>query len=504
MKTGKPVMLMILDGFGLNDRKEGNAVAMADTPFLDHLMKDYPMSSLGASGMEVGLPDGQMGNSEVGHLNIGAGRVVYQELSRITREIEKGDFYRNSVLLDAVRKGAAPGKAVHVMGLLSDGGVHSHIDHLKGIIDMAAAEGVNELYIHAFLDGRDVPPRCALKYIVEIERYMEEKGTGRIATVCGRYYAMDRDSRWERVEKAYRCIAEREGISAETAEEAVEMAYGRDENDEFVQPTLVKGSRGVEDGDSIIMFNFRPDRAREITRAFSDPDFAGFERRKAEDLTYVCMCQYDSTMPCVSVAYPPESIKNTLGEYVSSAGLKQLRIAETEKYAHVTFFFNGGTEEPWPGEERKLIASPKVATYDMKPEMSAVEVTDAVIDMFENYDLTVLNFANADMVGHTGIMEAAVKAVETLDVCVKRITEKVLDAGGSILLTADHGNADVMEDQDGNVVTAHSLNRVPAIYISERKCALRDGNLADIAPTVLEMLGLEKPEEMTGNSLFVR
>lgn len=501
----KPTILMILDGFGLNEQIDGNAIAHAKKPFIDKLFEQFPNTSIGASGEDVGLPEGQMGNSEVGHLNIGAGRIVFQELTRITNEIKTGAFFDNLTLQNAFKHACYNNGALHLFGLLSDGGVHSHIDHLKALIKYAADFGVKKIYVHCFLDGRDVPPKCAEKYIKEIENHMYETGAGKISTVSGRYYAMDRDSRWDRIKKAYDAIADKTGRNAASATEAIKIAYENDETDEFVMPTVVEGGEPVKDGDSIIMYNFRPDRAREITRAFTDDSFTGFAREKKKDIMFVCMTQYDASMENVHVAYPPEVFKNTLGEYVANQGLKQLRIAETEKYAHVTFFFNGGVEKPNVGEDRILIPSPKVATYDLKPEMSAYEVTDKVMENMENYDLIVLNFANADMVGHTGVMSAAVKAIEALDICVKKIAEKVLEIDGQILLTADHGNADVMLDKDGNVVTAHSLNKVPLIHVANKPCELKDGGiLADIAPTLLDLMNIKAPKEMTGHSLLKR
>lgn len=499
----KPTMLMILDGFGANPNREGNAIKLANTPNLDKLFDTYPNTVIGAAGKDVGLPDGQMGNSEVGHLNIGAGRVVFQELSRITNEIEDGNFFENKVFLDAIEHAKKTGGAFHLLGLLSDGGVHSHIEHLKGLIKLANKNNVEKVYLHCFLDGRDVAPRCAKKYIEEIENLMDEIGTGKIATISGRYYAMDRDNRWERVSKAYEAMTSGAGRKATSAKAAVDFAYENDENDEFVIPTVIEKTGVVKDGDSMIMFNFRPDRAREITRAFTEDKFEGFERKQLSDLSYVCMTQYDASFENVKVAYPPETLVNTLGEYIAAQGLKQLRIAETEKYAHVTFFFNGGVEEPNKNEHRLLINSPKVATYDLQPEMSAYEVTENVIERMADYDLVILNFANADMVGHTGVMEAAIKAIEALDVCVDKIVKKVLELDGQILLTADHGNADVMLDEKGNVVTAHSLNKVPMMHIANNPKNLKDGGkLADIAPTLLDLMNLEQPKEMTGITLI--
>lgn len=504
-KFHRPTMLMILDGYGENKDNYGNAIAQANTPALDAIFEQYPKTTLKACGLAVGLPEGQMGNSEVGHLNIGAGRIVYQELTRITKEIEEGAFAENPVINQAIDHVLKNGSALHLLGLLSDGGVHSHIAHLMALIDLAAARGVKEVYVHCFLDGRDVPPRCAAAYIEQLETHMAASGVGKISVVSGRYYAMDRDKRWERVVLAYDAMVLGKGIESASALEAVSAAYERDENDEFVKPTVIAGGESVADGDAMIMFNFRPDRAREITRAFVDTKFDGFERKKViDDLFYVCMTQYDAQMPNVNIAYPPQVLKETLGEYLAEQGLKQLRIAETEKYAHVTFFFNGGVEEPNENEDRILIASPKVATYDLQPEMSAYQVTERVLEEInsDKYDVIILNFANADMVGHTGIMKAAVAAIEALDKCVPQIVGAVLSKDGQILLTADHGNADNMLDEDGNVITAHSLNDVPLLHIANKPVQLKDGGkLADLAPTLLELMGLEIPAEMTGESL---
>lgn len=501
----RPTMLMILDGFGENQDTYGNAIAQAKTPALDQLFASYPKTTLKACGLAVGLPEGQMGNSEVGHLNIGAGRIVYQELTRITKAIEDGSFQDNQVLKSAIEHVLKNDSALHLLGLVSDGGVHSHIRHLFALIDMAAAKGVKELYVHCFLDGRDVPPRCAAAYIRQLKEHMDQVGLGKISVVCGRYYAMDRDKRWERVVLAYDAMTLGEGIKASAAEEAVSLAYERDENDEFVKPTCIDGGQPVKDGDAMIMFNFRPDRAREITRAFVADDFDGFERKKKiRDLFYVCMTQYDAEMPNVHIAYPPQTLKATLGEYLADLGLTQLRIAETEKYAHVTFFFNGGVEAPNRNEDRILIPSPKVATYDLQPEMSAYLVTDKVLEEIasDKYDVIILNFANADMVGHTGVMEAAVAAIEALDQCVPKIVDAVLEKDGQILLTADHGNADNMLNEDGSVVTAHSLNEVPLLHIAKEPARLKDGGkLADLAPTLLDLMGIDIPKEMTGESL---
>ncbi len=504
----RPTMLMILDGFGENEDSYGNAIAQAATPALDEIFGAYPRTTLKACGLAVGLPEGQMGNSEVGHLNIGAGRIVYQELTRITKAIEDGSFLENEAIDKAMEHVRKNGSALHLAGLLSDGGVHSHISHLFALIDMAAKKGIQELYVHCYLDGRDVPPRCALTYVEQLEAHMAKIGLGKIATIAGRYYAMDRDKRWERVVKAYDAITLREGIQATDGASAISAAYERGENDEFVQPTCVEGGHPLCDNDAMIMFNFRPDRAREITRALVANDFDGFVRKKVvRNLFYVCMTQYDAEMPNVEIAYPPQRLKATLGEYLADLGLSQLRIAETEKYAHVTFFFNGGVEAPNKNEDRILIPSPKVATYDLQPEMSAYLVTDKVLEEIaaDKYDVIILNFANADMVGHTGVMEAAIAAIEALDKCVPKIVDAVLAKGGQILLTADHGNADNMLNPDGSVVTAHSLNEVPLLHIADSPVKLKDGGkLADLSPTLLDLMGLEIPKEMTGESLVER
>ena len=503
--NNRPTMLMILDGYGLNKNKKGNAIASAHKPELDKIFAEYPSTSLKACGLDVGLPEGQMGNSEVGHLNIGAGRIVYQDLTMITKSIQDRSFFENKALLKAMEHVKKNGSTLHLMGLLSDGGVHSHIDHLLALTDMAAKHDIKKLCVHCFLDGRDVPPRCAQKYIDILNTHLSQIGIGTLGTISGRYYAMDRDKRWERVEKAYNAMTIGEGLHAATGNEAVSEAYRRDENDEFVLPTVIEGAIQVSDGDSIIMYNFRPDRAREITRAFVDKNFDGFSRKKEiSDLCYICMTQYDAQMPNVMLAFPPESLKNTLGEYVAELGLTQLRIAETEKYAHVTFFFNGGIEAPNRNEDRILVPSPKVATYDLQPEMSAFQVTEKVLEAIasDRYDLIILNFANADMVGHTGVMDAAIKAIEALDKCVPKIADAVLKRDGQILLTSDHGNADVMLDEKGNIVTAHSLNDVPLVHISRHPSKLRDGGrLCDIAPTLLKLMGLDIPSEMTGRPL---
>lgn len=501
----RPTMLMILDGYGINENAEGNAIKAAAKPNLDDIFTSYPGTTLKACGLDVGLPEGQMGNSEVGHLNIGAGRIVYQDLTMITKSIEDGSFFNNAAFLKAVEHVKKNGSTLHLLGLLSDGGVHSHISHLLALTDLAKKNGIDRLCVHCFLDGRDVPPRCAATYIDTLDSHLKELGIGTIGVVSGRYYAMDRDKRWERVEKAYDAMTLGEGIHAASGRAAVEAAYGRDENDEFVLPTVVDGAIPVSDGDAMIMFNFRPDRAREITRTFVDKSFDGFTRKKTvNDICYICMTQYDAEMPDVTLAFPPETLENTLGEYLADKGLTQLRIAETEKYAHVTFFFNGGVEAPNRNEDRILVPSPKVPTYDLQPEMSAYEVTDKVLEAIntDKYDVIILNFANADMVGHTGVMEAAVKAIEALDKCVPQIVDAVLAKDGQILLTADHGNADVMYDENGNVVTAHSLNDVPLLHIANEPAELKDGGrLCDIAPTLLKLMGLDIPEEMTGKPL---
>ncbi|MDO4481764.1 MAG: 2,3-bisphosphoglycerate-independent phosphoglycerate mutase [Bacillota bacterium] len=513
MKT-KPLMLMILDGYGVNPEEYGNAIAHAHKPEIDRIFARYPHTLLGASGLDVGLPEGQMGNSEVGHLNIGAGRIVYQELTRITKSINDGDFFSNRALLSAVENVKKRDSALHIMGLLSDGGVHSHMTHLKALIDLAKRSGVSKVFLHAFLDGRDVPPKSAGTYIAQITEYMNEQNTGKLATVSGRYYAMDRDSRFERVMLAYDALTLGEGDIVSDPFSALDNSYENDVTDEFVKPFILsedgKISGRISDNDSVIMYNFRPDRAREITRAFVDRDFTGFDRKVLpENLTYVCMTQYDASMPGVLVAFPPEKLENTLGEYLSSKGIHQLRIAETEKYAHVTFFFNGGVEAPNKNEDRILVPSPKVATYDLQPEMSAFEITEKVIDAISKdlYEVIILNFANPDMVGHTGVFDAAVKAVEALDKCIPQIVDAVTGKGGTALITADHGNCDCMLNEAGETVTAHSTNKVPFLAASpEGVClSLRSGGvLADIAPTMLEILGIPQPEEMSGRSLIIK
>lgn len=501
----KPLILMILDGFGIAGDK-GNAIKAANKPNIDRLFSSNPVTQIGASGMDVGLPDGQMGNSEVGHTNIGAGRVVYQELTRITKSIQDGDFFQNEALCNAIDNAVKNGTALHIMGLLSDGGVHSHNTHLYGILELAKKKGLEKVYVHAFLDGRDVPPSSGKDYVAACVEEMKKIGVGQIATVMGRYYAMDRDNRWERVVKAYSAMVYGEGVKCADPVEAVAVSYAEGVTDEFVVPTVIDGAAPISANDSIIFYNFRPDRAREITRTFVDPDFSGFERKKGFfPLTYVCMTQYDATMPNVQVAFKPQSLDNTFGEYISNKGLTQLRIAETEKYAHVTFFFNGGVEKTYENEDRILVASPKVATYDLQPEMSAYEVADKCAEAIKSgkYDVIILNFANCDMVGHTGVFDAAVKAVEAVDACVGKVTDAIAEMGGVSLITADHGNADKMFEEDGSPFTAHTTNPVPFCVIGY-PCQLREGGkLADIAPTMLQILGLEQPEEMTGTSLIL-
>ena len=507
----KPVMLMILDGFGIAPKSEGNAVSLAKKTNLDKLFEKYPTSELQASGLQVGLPEGQMGNSEVGHLNIGSGRIVYQELTRITKAISDGDFFENKALKIAMENAKKSGTTLHLMGLLSDGGVHSHINHLKGLLEFVKKEGIQNVYVHAFMDGRDVAPSSGKEFIEKTEAMMAEVGVGKIATVSGRYYAMDRDNRWERVELAYNALVLGKGETANSAVEAMKNSYHDNKTDEFVLPTVITENgnaiANIKNGDSVIFFNFRPDRAREITRAINDKEFAGF-KRETLNLTFVTMTQYDKTLEGVNVAYTPQSLANTLGEYVSSKGLNQLRIAETEKYAHVTFFFNGGVEKENSGEDRIVIPSPKVATYDLKPEMSAYEVTEELLSRLDSnkYDMIILNFANPDMVGHTGIVDAAVKAIEAVDECVGNVVNKVLEMDGCVFITADHGNAETMIDfSTGNPFTAHTIHPVPFVWVSndtENK-KLNDGKLADIAPTMLNQLGLEVPAEMTGENLVV-
>ena len=500
----KPLILMILDGFGIAPEK-GNAIKAANKPNIDKLFAENPVTQIGASGMDVGLPDGQMGNSEVGHTNMGAGRIVYQELTRITKTINEDKLKENEAIVNAMDKAIENGTALHLMGLLSSGGVHSHNTHLYGILELAKKKGLENVYIHTFLDGRDVPPSSAAEFMDELLAKTKEIGVGKVATVSGRYYAMDRDNNWDRVEKTYAAMVYGEGEKADCPVCAVKNSYDKGVTDEFVVPVVVEGGARVKPNDSIIFFNFRPDRAREITRTFVDPDFKGFERKNGFfPVNFVCMTQYDATMPNVDVAFKPQTLKNTLGEYVSNKGMTQLRIAETEKYAHVTFFFNGGVEKQYEGEDRILVKSPAVATYDLQPEMSAYEVTDKLVPAIESgkYDMIILNYANCDMVGHTGVFEAAVKAVEAVDTCVGRVVEAIKKMGGVALITADHGNADKMVDADGSPFTAHTTNPVPFCVVGY-DCQLREGGrLADIAPTMLQIMGLEQPAEMDGVSLI--
>ncbi len=509
----KPLVLCIMDGFGKAPADAGNAIAAAKTPNLDKLTAACPMTYIAASGMAVGLPEGQMGNSEVGHTNIGAGRVVYQELTRITKSIDDGDFFENEALVGAVRNALDKGTALHLIGLMSSGGVHSLNTHAFAIVELAKRMGLQKVYLHCLLDGRDVPPASGADFVDEAAEKLKEIGVGKIATVIGRYYAMDRDNRWDRVEKAYAAMVYGEGVRAADPVKAIRASYetvdgdGKHLTDEFVLPTVIDGAAPIGADDSIVFFNFRPDRAREITRAFVDPDFKGFERKKGFFPTfYVCMTQYDAAMPNVNIAFKPQSLHNTLGEYLAKSGMTQLRIAETEKYAHVTFFFNGGVETVYDGEERELIASPKVATYDLQPEMSAPEVTEKVVSriLSGKYDVIILNFANCDMVGHTGVFDAAVKAVEAVDEGVGKVADAVEKTGGVLLITADHGNAERMIDADGSPFTAHTTNLVPFIVVG-KDCRLKaeGGRLCDIAPTMLDVLGLSRPAEMTGETLFV-
>ena len=506
---------MILDGWGIGNEGKGDVIFQTPTPYLDYLNANYPHSALQASGENVGLPDGQMGNSEVGHTNIGAGRVVYQELTRITKSIQDGDFFENEALVGAIENCKKNGTALHLIGLLSDGGVHSHNTHLYGLLKLAKDNGLEKVYVHALLDGRDVPPASGVEYIEELEAKMKEIGVGEIATVMGRFYAMDRDNMWDRVGMAYNAMVNGEGIKTDDAVEAVKKSYetidgdGKHLTDEFVMPTVCSKGESISENDSVIFFNFRPDRAREITRTFVDPDFKGFERKAFFPLYYVCMTQYDAEMPNVHVAFKPETLVNTMGEVISKHGLKQLRIAETQKYAHVTFFFNGGEEKVYPGEDRVLIDSPKISTFDLKPEMSAYEVCDAACErvLSDKYDVVILNYANCDMVGHTGVFDAAVKAVETVDECVGKLADATLKMNGVILITADHGNADKMYEADGSPFTAHTTNPVPLIvagYGTDFKLKEKGGRLCDLSPTMLDIMGIEKPKEMTGESLIER
>ncbi len=510
----KPTVLMILDGYGLNDTCEHNAVCEAKTPVMDQLMSQCPFVKGEASGLAVGLPEGQMGNSEVGHLNIGAGRIVYQELTRITKAIEDGDFFENEELLRAVKNAKARNSALHLYGLLSDGGVHSHNTHLYGLLELAKRQGLEKVYVHCFLDGRDTPPTSGKGYVEELQAKMQELGVGQIGVISGRYYAMDRDNRWDRVEKAYLALTQGKGVDGGSdAAAAVQASYEEDKTDEFLLPTVMrkdgKPVTRIQDGDSVIFFNFRPDRAREITRAFCDPEFTGFAREKLLDLTYVCFTEYDETIPNKTVAFQKEEVKNTFGQYLAAHHMTQARIAETEKYAHVTFFFNGGNEEPNPGEDRILVKSPKVATYDLKPEMSAYEVCDRLVEAIGSgkYDVIIINFANPDMVGHTGVEKAAIQAIEAVDQCVGRAVEALKAAGGQMFICADHGNAEQLVDPvTGEPFTAHTTNPVPFLLVNADPSygLASGGKLADIVPTLIELMGMDQPAEMTGKSLLVR
>ena len=510
----KTTVLMILDGYGLNDRKDHNAVAEANTPVMDKLMKEYPFVKGNASGMAVGLPEGQMGNSEVGHLNMGAGRIVYQELTRITKEIQDGTFFENPALVKAMENCKANDSALHIYGLLSDGGVHSHITHLYGVLEMAKKFDLKKVYVHCFLDGRDTPPASGKGYVEQLEEEMKKLGVGKVASVCGRYYAMDRDNNYDRVELAYKALTKGEGLTAESATTGIQASYDRDETDEFVKPTVVvedgKPVATIQDKDSIVFINFRPDRAREITHAFCDDDFKGFERGKRLDVTYVCFSDYDPTIPNKDVAFHKIAVTNTFGEWLAANDMTQARIAETEKYAHVTFFFNGGVEEPNKGEDRILVNSPKdVATYDLKPEMSAYEVCDKLCAAIksEKYDVIIINFANPDMVGHTGVEAAAIKAVETVDECVGKAVDALLSVNGTMFICADHGNCEQLVDYEtGAPFTAHTTNPVPFILVNyDPAYTLKEGGcLADIVPTLIETMGMTKPAEMTGKSLLIK
>ena len=507
----KPVMLMILDGFGINENTDGNAVKTAKTPNIDKLMKKYQTTEIYTSGLKVGLPEGQMGNSEVGHTNIGAGRIVYQDLTKITKSIEDGDFFTIPEFTEAIENCKKYNSKLHILGLLSDGGVHSHIRHLYGLLEMAKRRDFEDVYVHCFLDGRDTPPASAEGYIVQLEEKMKEKNLGKIASISGRYYAMDRDKRWDRVKKCYDALVNGEGEKATSATIAIEDSYQKEVFDEFVVPTVICNGdtpiATIQNHDSVIFFNFRPDRAREITRTIVDKEFNEFETKKL-DTYFVCFTNYDETMPNVKIAFKKEPLVNTLGEVLANNGLTQLRIAETEKYAHVTFFFNGGEEKQYAGEDRILVPSPKVATYDLKPEMSAYEVTDNVVKAIDSdkYDVIILNYANPDMVGHTGSLPAAIKAIETIDECVGKVVETMLAHHGTMLITADHGNAEQMIDyKTGEPHTAHTTNPVPLILVTENEdLKINSGKLADLAPTILELLNIEKPKEMTGESILVK
>ena len=509
----KPVVLMILDGYGLNSSTKGNGVALAKTPVMDKLMAEYPYVKGYASGLAVGLPDGQMGNSEVGHLNMGAGRIVYQELTRITKSIEDGDFFENTELLGAIENCKKNNSDLHLYGLLSDGGVHSHITHVFALLELAKRNGIKNVYVHCFMDGRDTAPDSGKDFIAKLYDKMEELGVGEIASVTGRYYAMDRDNRWDRVEKAYRALTLGEGNQAACGKCAIKASYEAGKTDEFVEPTVIskdgKPVGVIKDKDSVICFNFRPDRAREITRCFCDDEFTGFDRGSRKDVYYVCFTDYDVTIPNKYVAFKKEKITNTFGEFLAANNMTQARIAETEKYAHVTFFFNGGIEEPNKGEDRILVKSPKVATYDLQPEMSALEVCDKLCEAIrsDKYDVIIINFANPDMVGHTGVIDAVIKAIETVDACVGRAVEAVKEKDGVMFICADHGNAEVLVDENtGEPYTAHTTNPVPFILVNyDNEYTLKEnGKLCDIVPTLIDIMGMEKPAEMTGQSLLIK
>ncbi len=506
----KPTVLMILDGYGLNNKTEANAIAEAKTPVMDKLMSEYPFVKGEASGLAVGLPDGQMGNSEVGHTNMGAGRIVYQMLVKISKSIKDGDFFENKALVATMENCKKNGSALHLMGLLSPGGVHSHMEHLYGLLEMAKKNGLDKVYVHCFLDGRDVPPSSAAEYMEEAVAKLDEIGVGKVATIAGRFYAMDRDNAWDRVEKAYNALVLGEGVEETCPVQAIKNSYANGVTDEFMLPTVVEKDGMIKENDSVVFFNFRPDRARQITRAFVDPEFKGFERKNGFfTTTFVCMAQYDAEMPNVLVAFPPEELTMTFGEYLAKNGKTQLRLAETQKYAHVTFFFNGGEEKQFEGEERILVNSPKVATFDMQPEMSAYEVADNLVNAIKSdkYDVIIVNFANPDMVGHTGIMEAAVKAIEAVDECVGKAYGALMEVNGQMFICADHGNAEQLKDYEtGAPFTAHTTNPVPFVLVNyDKNYTLREGGcLADIVPTLIEMMGMEQPAEMTGKSLLVR
>ena len=507
----KLMMLMILDGFGINEKEQGNAIKLAKTPNIDKLMKTCPTTTIYTSGLNVGLPEGQMGNSEVGHTNIGAGRIVYQDLTKITKSIEDGDFFSNEALNKAIENCKKYNSKLHVMGLLSDGGVHSHERHLYAILELAKRKDFDNVFVHCFMDGRDTPPTSGEGYMTKLEDKMKEKGVGRVASISGRFYAMDRDKRWQRIQKAYDAMVNGEGIKATSAIQAIEASYQKEVFDEFIEPTVICNQEGpigkIEKHDSVIFFNFRPDRAREITRTLVDTNFEEFNTHKDLDLYFVCMTPYDETLENVDIAFKKEPLVNTFGEYISNKGLTQLRIAETEKYAHVTFFFNGGEEKQYTGEDRILVPSPKVETYDLKPEMSAYEVTEKVVDAINSkkYNSIILNYANPDMVGHTGNLDAAIKAVETIDECVQKVVDAVNSQNGMLIITADHGNSEQMVDyKTGEPHTAHTTNPVPLILVGKDDVKLKEGKLADLAPTMLDLMELEIPKEMTGESIIER